>query len=202
MLGGGSRARASPGPRGRNVNMPVKRMPAGAFGGTGKSWSSSAGALPGAAATTPRCAMRRSTPEIGLESVVAAARHLVALVNDRDAVAISRLYSPAGVHVDPQREDEDGRAARHEGRSAISAYFAGVFHETPWLAMRLISLEVEPAQEPPVEGGDEVGGSGAARMRVEYMDPRLEAPLVGEWRIRAVAGRIMESELHMGEAPD
>ncbi|MBK7156100.1 MAG: hypothetical protein IPH72_30715 [Sandaracinaceae bacterium] len=54
----------------------------------------------------------------------------------------------------------------------MQAYFAGVFHQVPWLAFRL--LDVQPAQ--PLAGQER---GVRLRARVEYMDARLEAPRLG-----------------------
>lgn len=119
-------------------------------------------------------------------------RHFVAAFHDRDSLALAELYAASGAHDDPHRPDEAGRPTRHEGRAAVQAYFAGVFHQVPWLALRL--LDVEPTE---LLAGQERGVR--LRARVEYMDARLEAPRRGLLQLDLVDSRVFASRLELAE---
>lgn len=117
-------------------------------------------------------------------------RHFVAAFHDRDSLAIAALYAAAGAHDDPHRPDEVGRPTRHVGQVAVQSYFAGVFHQVPWLALRL--RDVQPAE--PLS--DQPGGV-RLRAQVEYMDARLDAPRAGALQLDLVNGQIFASRLEV-----
>jgi hypothetical protein len=119
-------------------------------------------------------------------------RHFIAAFHDRDSLALAELYAASGAHDDPHRPDEASRPTRHEGRTAVQAYFAGVFHQVPWLAFRL--LDVQPAQ--PLAGQER---GVRLRARVEYMDARLEAPRLGVLQLDLVDSRVFASRLELVE---
>lgn len=119
-------------------------------------------------------------------------RHFVAAFHDRDAIALAALYAAAGAHEDPHRPDETGRPTRHLGRVAVQAYFAGVFHQVPWLALRLRDVQSEEALP---------GEAGGVRLvaHVEYMDGRLDAPRAGRLQLDVVEGEVFASRLELQE---
>lgn len=118
-------------------------------------------------------------------------RHFVAAFHDRDALALTNLYAPSGVHEDPHRGEGPDLPARHEGHASVASYFSGVFHQVPWLALRLRDARVQPADAGSAEAVSTVHAT------VEYMDPRLTEPRRGHLRLQLVAGRIMASRLEL-----
>lgn len=118
----------------------------------------------------------------------AIARRWVAHFNRRDPDAIVRLFSEGGSLVEPFSATEDGGHLRHEGHPAVRAWLASAFATTPWLAMRLTSIE-------PLDAG---GGLAA---RWEYMDAHLEEPLHGRNLFAIAGGEIFEAEIQLLEAP-
>lgn len=129
----------------------------------------------------------------GDEAAARTLRHFVAAWNDRDALAVAGLYAALGVHEDPHRPDEAGRPTRHQGRAAIAAYFADVFHQVPWLALRLLAAHVAPV----APGAGESDQRQQVHATVEYMDPRLASPLRGELALELVDGRVFSSRLEL-----
>jgi hypothetical protein len=125
-------------------------------------------------------------------------RHFIAAFHDRDSLAVAALYAPSGFHEDPQRPDQAGQPTRHEGRVAVAAYFASVFHQVPWLALRLRAATVTGAQAGDEEGEGARPSAAAARRvhaTVEYMDPRLMSPMTGELLLDLIDGRVFASRL-------
>lgn len=120
-------------------------------------------------------------------------RHFVAAFHDRDSLALAMLYAPSGYHDDPHRPDEAGRPTRHSGHAGVQAYFASVFHQVPWLALRL--REVHEAEASDAEGVLRL------QAEVEYMDPRMMAPRPGTLDLELVDGRIFASWLQLAAAP-
>lgn len=117
-------------------------------------------------------------------------RHFVAAFHDRDSLALAELYAAAGAHDDPHRPDEAGRPTRHLGQVAVQAYFAGVFHQVPWLALRLRHFQ-------PSETVTDQPGAVRLHAQVEYMDARLEAPRAGALQLDLVDGQIFASRLEV-----
>jgi SnoaL-like protein len=105
-----------------------------------------------------------------------------------DAAAVAALFVDAGALVEPFTKTDDGNYKRHEGRAAVRAWYASAFASTPWLALRLISIEP----------GVAVGQLSAGW---EYMDAHLAEPLRGRNLFVIAGGEIYETELQLIDDP-
>ena len=116
-------------------------------------------------------------------------RHYAAHFNRRDADMIASLFSETGSLVDTFVTTGEGNPTRHDGRAAVRAWYAETFGQVPWVALRLNGMEANP------------GARGQWRATWEYMDPRLENPLMGRNTFTIAAGEIFEAQIEVLEPP-
>lgn len=128
-----------------------------------------------------------ATPQPLVESEIA--RHYAAEYTLGDFRAMARLFAETGSLLEPFTETATGDPYRHDGRAAVEAWYQAAFAETPWRAMRIVSMEP---------------GAEAHTMIVEWehMDPRLSEPLRGRTRMTVAAGEIFEAQLELLSAPE
>jgi len=129
----------------------------------------------------------RAIPRPSLEPAELVARY-VAHFDRGDALSLAQLFESQGVLIESFTATQDGQPARHEGRTAIAAYFERVFASSSWHAARLLALS----------GGDD---PSVITADLEYMDSELAEPL----RLRAsfvlAGGEIFESEAQLVTDP-
>jgi hypothetical protein len=116
-------------------------------------------------------------------------RHYAAHFNRRDADMIAALFSENGSLVESFTITDTGNPMRHDGRAAVRAWYAEALSTVPWVALRLQSMEANPQ------------GRGQWRASWEYMDPRLENPLIGRSTFTIAAGEIFEAQIEVVEPP-
>ncbi len=115
-------------------------------------------------------------------------RRYAAHFNRRDAARVAGLFAESGSLVEPFHVTRTGGASRHDGRSAIRAYYEETFRGVEWLAFKLD--DVEPA-----------GEQGHLIANWEYMDPRVSEPFGGRNHFTIAAGEIFESRIELTEPP-
>jgi hypothetical protein len=116
-------------------------------------------------------------------------RHYAAHFNRRDPDMVASLFSETGSLVDTFVLTGEGNPSRHDGRAAVRAWFAEAFGQVPWVALRLEAYDANQAQR------------GQWRATWGYMDPRLEAPLVGRNTFTIAAGEIFELQIEATDPP-
>lgn len=116
--------------------------------------------------------------------------HYAVHFNRQDATRITQIFAPSGSLVDPFTRTELDQAVRFDGQQAVYDWFTEAFNATPWVALRVVSLE-ETAP-------------GLFVMDYHYMDPRLEAPFVGRNRFTVATGEIFETSIEIlsNDAPE
>ena len=125
---------------------------------------------------------RRSVPEqLAPRALVA---RYVAHWNRGDAAAVAQLFVDDGALVEPFTRTDDGNYARHQGRAAVQSWLTQAFASSPWLALRLLSLE--PGS-----------GEGQWIATWDYMDANLATPLRGRNLFVIAGGEIYETELQL-----
>jgi hypothetical protein len=105
-----------------------------------------------------------------------------------DVAGIARLFARDGALVEPFTRTDDGRDARHEGRTAIAAFFASAFRSVAWHALSVTSIE--PG-----------AGPGALTLHFLYMDAALAEPVHGRTSMLAVGGELLQVEIQLEEEP-
>ena len=116
------------------------------------------------------------------------ARRFVAHYTRGDAVRVTSLFSPVGAFLETVTTTQTGDPYRHEGRDAISTYFAETFAGPSWRAMRVTGFEAGASPQQTV-------------MHWEYIDPRLAQPLAGHHTFTMAGGEIFEAQLAVDGAP-
>ena len=111
-------------------------------------------------------------------------RHYAAHFNRRDARMVTQLFSASGSLVEPFNVTPTGGPSRHDGRDAVYAWYNDAFTNTPWLAMRVTTIE--PGATP-----------GAFTMDWEYMDPRLDVPFGARNLFTIAGGEIFETSIEI-----
>ncbi len=117
------------------------------------------------------------------------ARHYAAEYTRGDFRAMARLFAESGSLLEPFTETDTGDPYRHDGRAAVEAWYQAAFSETPWRALRIVSME--PGAEP-----------HTMILEWEHMDPRLSEPLRGRTRLTVAAGEIFEAQIELLSAPE
>jgi hypothetical protein len=128
-----------------------------------------------------------ATPQLLVEDEIA--RHYAAEYTRGDFQAVARLFAETGSLLEPFTETATGDPYRHDGRTAVEAWYQAAFSETPWRAMRIVSME--PGAEP-----------HTMVVEWEHMDPRLSEPLRGRTRFTVAAGEIFEARIELLSAPE
>jgi hypothetical protein len=111
-------------------------------------------------------------------------RHYAAHFNRRDAEALAALFAADGSLVEPFTPTDQGTPRRHDGRTAVQQWYAGVFASVPWLALRLVSTAGSP-------------GAGHHVAEWQYMDPQLAGPFSGRNTFIIAGGEIFETEVQL-----
>jgi len=133
-----------------------------------------------------RFVYQRTAPRVRTDAELI--RHYIAHWNRRDARALSGLFAERGVFSEPFSRSIDGLPLHHEGREAITAWFASAFTSVPWLALSLTGIQ--PADE---------HGQRVATWR--YFDPALAEPLQGRNLFVLAGGEIFATELQVLSEP-
>jgi hypothetical protein len=115
-------------------------------------------------------------------------RRYAAHFNRRDAARVAALFADSGSLVEPFHVTRTGGASRHDGRSAIRAYYEETFRGVEWLALKLENIE--PA-----------GQQGHLVADWKYIDPRVSEPFGGRNHFTIAAGEIFESRIELTEPP-
>lgn len=116
------------------------------------------------------------------------ARRYAASFHRGHATRLAALFASDGTLIEPFTRTADGSDARHEGRKAISEYFASAFGSVAWHALRVTSIE--PGNE-----------AGALTLRFAYMDSALAQPLHGRTSMLVVGGELLQVETQLEEDP-
>ncbi len=111
------------------------------------------------------------------------ALHYAAHFNRRDAVRLTELFAPTGSLVDPFTRTPLDQAVRFDGQAQVFAWFQEMFSATPWVAMRVVSLDV--------------AAPGLVILDWHYMDPRLDGPFAGRNRFTVATGQIFETSIEI-----
>jgi hypothetical protein len=115
--------------------------------------------------------------------------HYVAAFNRRDASAVAALFDDNGSLIEPFTRTDDGNFKRHEGRSAVRAWYARALASAPWVALRLLAIEPGSAAD--------AADTGQLIAQWEYMDANLAEPLRGRNLFVVAGGEIYETELQL-----
>ena len=110
--------------------------------------------------------------------------HYAAHFNRRDPQAIAAMFAEHGALVEPFSESVDGNHTRHEGREQVRLWYVEAFADPSWLALRLLRIE-------------RLGDSGHYMAVWEYVDDKLEAPVLGRNLFVIAGGEIYETEVQL-----
>jgi ketosteroid isomerase-like protein len=114
-------------------------------------------------------------------------RHYAAHFNRQDVDRLGELFARTGSLVEPFTESATG-VTRHDGSSAVRAWFSQAFANVSWLALRLTSMK----------GGEDENQRIA---EWEYMDPRVAEPFSGRNYFTTGGGEIFETRIELDEEP-